>query len=78
MLFAVVLLVMVVIVKGVVLLVCGEGRGALPPSTAMLTFSRTIRYDAKSGAEYRMTRIGVTNSRVEAFAHAVDYVAGFK
>ena len=34
-------------------------------------------YDAKSGAAYRMTRIGVTQSRLERFAHATNYVSGF-
>jgi len=34
-------------------------------------------YDAKSGADYRMTRIGVTQSRLERFAHASDYISGF-
>jgi len=34
-------------------------------------------YDAKSGANYRMTRLGVTKSRLERFADATQFEVGF-
>ena len=34
-------------------------------------------YDAKSGAKYRMTRIGVTRSRLQAYADSTNFVCSF-
>jgi hypothetical protein len=36
-----------------------------------------IRYDAKSGGKYRITRVGATLSRLEATAEAVQFHRSF-
>jgi hypothetical protein len=50
-------------------------------NTHLLSFSESLRHhlqqSAKSGADYRLTRIGATETRLKKYAAATDYRLGF-